>query len=320
MRSAAYAVFMSLAAPVAAGDFSLVAPLDCDLTDDCYIQQYVDHDTGAGASDFTCASLSYDGHKGTDFALPSRARIAQGVDVLASAAGVVGGTRDGMPDTGYTVETAASIEGRECGNGLVLQHGDGWETQYCHLRRGSLTVERGQRVEAGDVLGQVGMSGRAEFPHVHLSVRRNGEVIDPFDPDGAITCGVPDANTLWSDPVAYEPGGIINVRLAAEVPDYDAVKADAVAQPDATSGAMVVYGFLFGTREGDIIRLSLSGPDGEIVAQDHKATRTQAQSFRAIGKKRRGDAWPDGTYTGTATLLRDGQALDQERIELSISR
>ena len=64
---------------------------------------------------------------------------------------------------------------RNCGNGVVIRHADGWETQYCHLRRGSVQVAEGDRVEAGEPLGLVGMSGEANFPHVHLSVRRDGD-------------------------------------------------------------------------------------------------------------------------------------------------
>ena len=86
----------------------------------------------------------------------------------------------------------------------VIRHGDGWETQYCHMRRGSITVLPGDRVAMGQVLGQVGMSGESEFPHLELSLRENGAVVDPFDPDGAITCGVSD-ETLWTVPPGSKP-------------------------------------------------------------------------------------------------------------------
>ena len=62
---------LSLAVPATAGEFSLLSPIDCDLTGPCYIQQYVDHDPSDANSDFLCTGLSYDGHKGTDFALPT---------------------------------------------------------------------------------------------------------------------------------------------------------------------------------------------------------------------------------------------------------
>ena len=200
------ALCLTLAAPVAAGAFDLTPPIACDLGEDCHIQQYVDADPGPGSQDFRCGTLSYDGHKGTDFALPSLVEMEAGVAVLASAPGVVRALRDGMADGSFAAGNAASVEGRECGNGVVIDHGDGWETQYCHLRRGSVQVSKGDRVARGAPLGAVGMSGKAEFPHVHLSVRRNGEVVDPFAPEAA-RCGEPPATDLWQDTPGYERAG-----------------------------------------------------------------------------------------------------------------
>jgi hypothetical protein len=308
--------FFSLAVPVTAGDFSLSSPVDCDLTGPCYIQQYVDHDRTENASDFTCSNLSYDGHKGTDFALPTYDMIASGVDVVAAAAGVIGGTRDGMPDIRF--DASADVDERECGNGMVIHHQDGWETQYCHLRQGSVSVSRGDRVQAGDVIGQVGMSGRAEFPHLHLSVRRNGEVIDPFDPDGTITCGETDPETLWSEVPPYRAGGIISIGAAPAVPEFSQIRANSVPSPDATSDALVIYAFLFGNRQSDIIHLALDGPDGMVISRGVLLMRPQAQSFRAIGKKLSDNTWPSGTYTGSAELRRAGEVVERQEFTFSL--
>ena len=313
-----FLTLLSLAVPATAGEISLSSPIACDLTGPCYIQQYVDHDPSEKASDFTCSGLSYDGHKGTDFALPSSDMISDGIDVLASAAGTVAGTRDGMEDVRYSADNAAGIKDRECGNGVVLRHLNGWETQYCHLRKDSITVTRGQKVQSGDVLGQVGMSGRAEFPHVHLSVRRNGEVIDPFDPDGTITCGEIETDTLWTDVPPYRAGGIVRIGTSAGVPEFAAIRANTVAAADADSDALVIWAFLFGTQKGDVIRLSLRGPSDTIIERDTPLERTQAQSFRAIGKKRRSDRWEAGEYTGTATLLRADQVIDSAALKLTL--
>ena len=81
---AALTLITSLAATSAAGDFSLAFPLDCTLGDTCFIQQFVDQDPSPAARDFTCGSLTYDGHKGTDIALVDLADQAKGVNVLAA--------------------------------------------------------------------------------------------------------------------------------------------------------------------------------------------------------------------------------------------
>ena len=88
MRPALFALALSCAAPaVSAQDIALSLPIDCDLGRDCFIQQYKDRDPGDGARDYTCNGLSYDGHSGTDFALPTRRDIARDVPVVAAAPG-----------------------------------------------------------------------------------------------------------------------------------------------------------------------------------------------------------------------------------------
>ena len=299
----------------------LHSPVDCVLGDTCYIQQYMDRDPGDGFRDFHCAGLSYDGHKGTDFALPTRKDMQAGVNVFAAADGRVRGFRDGMADSGYSKETAAAIEGKECGNGVVLVHPDGWETQYCHMKQGSITIHNGQTVKAGDLLGQIGQSGRAEFPHLHLSVRQGGKPVDPFDPDGELTCGTPGDSTLWADTPAYQPGGIVQVGLNDTLPEYADVKAGIAAAKTlpVTAPAIVVYGFSFGTQKNDIVRLEIEGPDGVILTEERRLRRRHAQAFRAVGKKRRRhESWAAGTYTGTATLLRKGVGISSQQTKIVV--
>lgn len=315
------AALSSLAAgPLAARDIVLTPPLACDLGDDCFIQQYVDHDPTDGATDFRCSNLSYDAHKGTDFALRSFDQMRRGVEVLASAPGTVRATRDGMQDQLLTATNSAEIEGRECGNGVVVVHDDGWTTQYCHLKQGSIAVSQGDHVTGDTVLGYVGLSGRTQFPHVHLTVRKNDAVVDPFAPDGNITCTAPDNETLWLDDLPYRPGGVINVGFADIVPEFAAIKDGTAAQPDlpATAPAIVIFGYAFGGKKGDTIRLTIQGPQGTFMDQTVKLDRNQAQFFRAAGKKRRGQAWPAGAYQGTVTLFRDDEKVSSETTVLQI--
>lgn len=321
IKRALIALLIPFAGPALAEGFLLHVPIDCDLTGpDCYIQQYVDLDPTTGVTDYHCHGLSYEGHKGTDFAVPTRKHMKAGVPVIAAAPGTVASLRDGMPDTGFSDETSAAIKGRECGNGVVIRHADGWETQYCHLRQGSVAVTKGQQVQTGTPLGLIGQSGRATFPHVHLSVRKNGQKIDPFDPDGILTCTSPADSSLWADPPAYRPGGLIDIGFATTIPEYDAIKAGTASQTDikASAPALVLYGFTFGTRKGDVLRLTLEGPETTLITQDMTFKRPQAQSFRAIGKKRRNIPWPKGAYTGTATLIRNGAAIDTHSTQITL--
>ncbi|MFT6024163.1 MAG: hypothetical protein ACI9PY_002288 [Ascidiaceihabitans sp.] len=308
------------AAPVAAKDIVLGQPIDCKLGQDCYIQQYVDHDPSNGAHDYRCQSLSYNKHKGTDFALRSTQQMARGVNVIAAASGTVRGVRDGVADRLYSDANAENVAGRECGNGVVINHGDGWETQYCHMKKGSIAVKKGQTVNAQTVLGQVGLSGRTQFPHVHLSVRKDGNVVDPFDPDGKISCGKPGTETLWKDALVYQPGAILHAGFHDGVPKFADVKSGRASMQSLPTNApaIVVYGYAFGTRKGDEIQLVLSGPDGVMVDQKVKIEKQQAQMFRAAGKRLKSAAWPTGTYSGSAALLRNGRVISVEKTQIQI--
>ena len=320
-RGGLLALIISSASPALAEDFLLSFPVDCSLGDDCYIQQYMDRDPGPGFTDYRCSTLAYDGHKGTDFAVPTHTDMHQGVDVLAAADGTVRGLRNDMPDTGWNDDTADEVTGRECGNGVVLAHPDGWETQYCHLKQGSITVENRQEVKAGDVLGQIGYSGRTEFPHLHLSVRKDGIPVDPFDPAGTLTCAPASDNTLWVETPPYQPGGLIQVGLTDQMPDFESVK-HGIPQKfrmPSDAPALIFYGFSFGTLQDDILRLRIMGPEGELVSKDNRLTRNHAQAFRAIGKRLRKGTWPEGSYIGTATLLRDGDVISLRRQVVYVS-
>ncbi|MFC8143851.1 M23 family metallopeptidase [Streptomyces paradoxus] len=68
---------------------------------------------------------------------------------------------------------------RILGNHLVLDLGDGTFAAYAHLRRGSLTVREGDRVQAGQLIARCGNSGNSSEPHLHF------QLMDGPDPDAA---------------------------------------------------------------------------------------------------------------------------------------
>ncbi|MHA1598958.1 MAG: M23 family metallopeptidase, partial [Alphaproteobacteria bacterium] len=202
----------------------LEMPVRCTQGADCWIVNYVDDDPGPGVKDYACGRASYNGHKGTDIAIVDARRMRQGVNVYASAAGTVVGTRDEMRDVDFNlIGGPKAVAGKECGNGVLLAHENGWTTQYCHMLQGSIRVTRGDSVEAGQPLGQVGTSGLSEFPHIHLQVKSGDTIVDPFvglhrDKE----CGV-GKSPLWKTDVLlsflYKPTAVYNAGFSSTTPN-----------------------------------------------------------------------------------------------------
>ena len=63
------------------------------------------------------------------------------------------------------------------GNTVIVDHGQGFVTMYCHLDR--IDVEEADTVEAGDVLGLVGATGRVTGAHLHFGTYLTGTAVDP---------------------------------------------------------------------------------------------------------------------------------------------
>ena len=62
---------------------------------------------------------------------------------------------------------------------VKIDHGNGFQTLYAHCLEGSLMVNVGDRVKAGQAIARVGQSGYATGPHLHFEVRVNGTCVDP---------------------------------------------------------------------------------------------------------------------------------------------
>src|SRR4051794_24538852 len=65
------------------------------------------------------------------------------------------------------------------GQMIDIQHADSLITRYAHLSAFAPGIAPGKAVSAGQVIGQVGATGRAHGPHVHFEVRANGRAVDP---------------------------------------------------------------------------------------------------------------------------------------------
>ncbi len=97
-------------------------------------------------------------HEGVDFSAPT------GTEVYATGNGVV--EKCGRSKGGY-------------GNVVVIDHGFGYKTMYAHLQ--GFNVKKGQRVLRGQIIANVGNTGKSTAPHLHYEVWKNDRPIDPIN-------------------------------------------------------------------------------------------------------------------------------------------
>lgn len=122
----------------------VLAPDSCD-----FVSPY----TGRKTSDFGYRRYRY--HYGVDI------KLYKGDEVKSAFEGVV---RIAQYDGDY-------------GKVVVVRHQNGLETLYAHLSK--LSVKEGDKIEAGDVVGLGGSTGRSTGSHLHFEARYKGEPIDP---------------------------------------------------------------------------------------------------------------------------------------------
>lgn len=301
-------------------------PIACRVGVDCEIQNYVDRDPGPEALDYQCGSRTYEDHTGVDFRLPDMAALEAGVAVLAAAPGVVARVRDGVTDVSVDTIGAAAVEGAECGNGIVIEHGGGWTTQYCHLRRGSVAVAPGERVVAGQSIAQVGLSGNTEYAHLHLTVRHDSNVIDPFAPGAGgaegRTCGAGPG--LWSAEAAgvltYKAGAVLNTGFSGGPVEMSEVEAGALPRAAAADAPLIAYVRAIGLKAGDVQSLRVTGPTGSVVSETvaDPLPRNQAQRLFYAGRRAPGGGWPPGRYLADYEVRREGAVVIERRFEIEL--
>ena len=299
-------------------------PIACELGRTCYIQNYTDVDPSSSARDYKCGSLTYNGHNGTDFRLPSRASQKAGVEVLASADGRVLRTRDGAPDGAFGKSSREAVRDVECGNGVVIEHPEHWETQYCHMANGSLVVKPGGHVKAGQPLGKVGLSGLTEYPHLHFTVRHKGTVVDPFAFGAAAdACG--SGKPLWHPALhaqlAYQERAVLNAGFADGPVTMESIEDGSAARtlPSFDAPAIVVFVRAIGLKRADAQHLVIKGPAGNVIAENRASQldRDKAQFMLFAGRKRPASGWDRGTYKASYVVERDGRTVLQKDLEFT---
>ncbi len=154
-------------------------------------------------------------------------RAHRGVDYAADT-----GTRVQTTGDGVVIERGMQST---YGNTILVRHSNGWTTRYAHMSRFATGTSVGSRVDQGDVIGYVGMTGLATGPHLHYEMRYNGSPRDPEAVD--LPPGDPVPVEQWESweaqsrvrldlldrlPLPWDIRLAMNIQGDSEVPDAGA--------------------------------------------------------------------------------------------------
>jgi murein DD-endopeptidase MepM/ murein hydrolase activator NlpD len=223
--------------------------------------------------DYMCGARTYDtasgyNHRGVDLSnMPFWWRMMDenAVDVVAAAGGEIIGRVDGNFDRNCSFSSAPA-------NYIRVLQDDGLIASYLHLKSGSLRDPAlGDRVEAGDYLGQVGSSGSSTAPHLHFELNYQDagsglfEVVDPY----AGICGA--TGTLWRHQPDYHDATIVTLHThdAAPVLPGDMCQARTPNLAERFEPGQAAYWavYLRGQRPGETIDLRVYRPNGTLYGQ-----------------------------------------------------
>lgn len=238
-----------------------------DFESNWAIRSHVDHDPAFPDQyvDYNCGTRTYDtadgNHQGLDI-VPWPFYWKQMDDdqaqVIAAEAGQILAKDDGNYDQNCTPNNDSP-------NSIYIQHSDGSEAWYSHLKNGSLTSKGiGDFVEQGEYLGIIGSSGSSELPHLHFQVwDSSGNVIDPYFGD----CNTMNPDTWWLEQRPYIDPFINEISSHSAQPVItDCPEGEETNFQNIFYEGDIIYFVVFASNipSGSIVDLTWRTPDNSI--------------------------------------------------------
>ena len=229
------------------------------------VSGFVDHDAAYPDQllDYMGGARTYDtvdgyNHKGTDYYLwpfEWNKMDREEVWVVAASPGQIVYKHDGEYDRSCTLGGTW--------NAVFIEHADGSEAWYGHMKNGSLTPKAvGATVAEGEYLGVVGSSGSSTAPHLHFEVYDSlGNLIDPYDgPFNSL-----NATSWWQSQRAYYDSAVNAQRVTRYGPVLPACPGNETENTADWVAPLTTYRYYVYYRdqlEGQTTTMRLKRPDG----------------------------------------------------------
>lgn len=288
-------------------------PIECKFGEDCFLLNQVEK--------VECAQLPFSTKDGVIFIAKHDALVRDGIKILASQDGRVKAVRSNVDD-----QDKSTVGIAPCGNGLIITHANGYETQYCYLRKDSIKLKKGDKVKEGQELGLMGMSGNINYPALLFTLKQKNKHIDPFTNNHASKdCGYNSDKSLWNSEAIkamIHSGTIItNYGFTTEEPEIaKARNGDYNIMTIAGNTNIIGYFIdLIGVYEGDLIFIEMLSPDGyKIVSYQKKFVDFNPRAFAHIVYKNQSQKLNEGEYKISFKLLRQGSIIIEKQDSLKI--
>jgi hypothetical protein len=276
------------------------------------VSAFSDHNPAAGSTqvlDYQGGNRTYDGHRGTDYALSPFGwnKVDSGdVQVVAAAAGTIA-YKANVDPTDHNCNVASA----DPWNYVGVVHADGRLTLYGHMRFNSLTAKSiGETVAQGEYLGTAASSGNSSGPHLHFEPRTgnftNDEWVDPYAGPGS------QPQSLWTSQRPYVDSAINRLATHSSppsTPDPCAPSITNLQDSFTTAQNIYLYAYYRDFQGALATQLALHRPDGSTY---QSWTYTNGTAFSSAWNA----AWvvnlpagsPAGTWRFEASY--NGQAYD----------
>lgn len=277
--------------------FELQFPVSCQIMGDCWVTNLVDlRGNNNQNEDYMCGKKSTNNSNSTHISLRNPSQTSRNYAVIAAEDGII--------------KTARNVGGF-CGYRIVIDHGNGWETSYCHLKPKTIIVNEGDAVKQGQIIGALGMSGQANWPHLSFAVIRNGMIFDPYSGRSNIEgCTTTNLSPLWKDNISppYEPAHLTGIGFTIGYPTDPQIihGMDPAAEISSKTTQIALWGMMMNILKGDDIHMQILNPYGEIYNETHiiaKANRDYYPIYYSVNRKNM--LWDLGHYIGKITITRN---------------